>query len=43
MRTDYRAVFWEILRKQMGADPATVDQTFPGYSSLGLTELGILP
>jgi uncharacterized protein (DUF1501 family) len=43
MRTDYRAVFWEILRKHMGADPATVDQTFPGYSSLGLTELGILP
>ena len=42
MRTDYRAIFWEILRDHMGADPAKVDTVFPGYSSLGLTELGLI-
>jgi uncharacterized protein (DUF1501 family) len=40
--TDYRAVFWEILRDHMGADPGTVDTIFPGYSALGLEELGLL-
>ncbi len=40
--TDYRAVFWEILREHMGADPGNVDSIFPGYSSAGLTELGLL-
>ena len=42
MRTDFRAIFWEILRDHMGADPAKVDTVFPGYSSLGLTELGLI-
>ena len=41
-RTDYRAIFWEILRDHMGAAPATVDQVFPGYSGLGLTEVGLI-
>ncbi|RMF70844.1 MAG: DUF1501 domain-containing protein [Acidobacteria bacterium] len=40
-RTDYRALFWELLRDHMGADPATVDAIFPGYSSLGLDEPGV--
>jgi uncharacterized protein (DUF1501 family) len=42
--TDYRAVFWEILRDHMGANPADVDTIFPGYTSLGLgaQELGIV-
>ncbi|MFN7964793.1 MAG: hypothetical protein U0V87_03780 [Acidobacteriota bacterium] len=35
-RTDYRALFWEILRDHMGANPATVDTVFPGYTSAGL-------
>lgn len=39
--SDYRAIFWEMLRDHMGADPATADHVFPSYSSLGLTELGI--
>jgi uncharacterized protein (DUF1501 family) len=42
VRTDYRAIFWEILRDHMGADPAKVDLVFPGYSGLGLTELGFI-
>ena len=42
MRTDYRAIFWEILRDHMGAAAGSVDQVFPGYSSLGLTELGLI-
>lgn len=41
-RTDYRAIFWEILRDHMGADPAKVDTVFPNYSTLGLTELGLI-
>jgi uncharacterized protein (DUF1501 family) len=41
-RTDYRAIFWEILRDHMGADPARVDTVFPGYSGLGLTEIGLI-
>ena len=39
--TDYRALFWELLRDHMGANPSTVDQVFPGYSGLGLSELGV--
>ena len=42
MRTDYRAIFWEILRDHMGADPAKVDAVFPGYSGLGLQEVGLV-
>lgn len=43
-RTDYRSVFWEILRDHMGANPATVESVFPGYGSLGLPsqELGLI-
>ena len=43
-RTDYRAVFWEILRDHMGAPPAVVDAVFPGYTAAGLggQELGIV-
>jgi uncharacterized protein (DUF1501 family) len=42
LRTDYRALFWEILRDHMGADPATADTVFPGYTGLGLTEPGLI-
>jgi len=43
-RTDYRAIFWEILRDHMGAAPATVDSVFPSYTSLGIgsQELGLI-
>ncbi len=43
-RTDYRSVFWEVLRDHMGADPSGVDSIFPGYQSLGLAqgELGLV-
>ena len=41
-RTDYRAIFWEILRDHMGADPAKVNNVFPGYTGLGLTELNLI-
>lgn len=34
--TDYRAVFWELLRDHMGASPADVDMVFPGYTAQGL-------
>jgi uncharacterized protein (DUF1501 family) len=42
--TDYRAIFWEILRDHMGASPPTPDAIFPGYTSLGLAsqELGLI-
>lgn len=41
--TDYRAIFWEIMRDHMGALPSTVDDVFPGYTSTGLAgqELGL--
>ena len=42
MRTDYRAIFWEILRDHMGAAAGDADAVFPGYSSLGLAELGLI-
>ncbi len=35
-RTDYRSIFWEILRDHMGANPALVDTVFPGYTAGGL-------
>jgi hypothetical protein len=43
-RTDYRAVFWEILRDHMGASPAAADTVFPNYTALGLgsQELGLI-
>jgi uncharacterized protein (DUF1501 family) len=43
-RTDYRAVFWEILRDHMGANAAGVESIFPGYTALGLgsQELGLV-
>ncbi len=43
-RTDYPAVFWEILRDHMGAAPPAPDAIFPGYTSLGLPsqELGLI-
>ena len=34
--TDYRSVFWEILRDHMAANPATVDAVFPSYTALCL-------
>lgn len=44
MRTDYRAIFWEILRDHMGAAGSSVDTIFPGYTvqGLGAQELGIV-
>ena len=43
MQTDYRTVFWEILRDHMGALPGTANTIFPGYATLGLAqnELGL--
>jgi uncharacterized protein (DUF1501 family) len=43
-RTDYRAIFWEILRDHMGASPAAVEGVFPGYTAAGLDaqELGLV-
>lgn len=35
-RTDYRAIFWELLRDQMGALAGNVETVFPGYTALGL-------
>jgi uncharacterized protein (DUF1501 family) len=42
-RTDYRSIFWELLRDHMGANPSTLEKVFPGYTSLGLGagELGL--
>jgi uncharacterized protein (DUF1501 family) len=44
VETDFRAVFWELLRDHMGANPATVDAIFPNYTALGLgsQELGLI-
>ena len=39
-RTDYRAIFWEILRDHMGASPASVETVFPGYTAAGLGASG---
>ena len=42
-RTDYRAVFWEILRDHMGG-VSTPEAIFPGYTAAGLgaQELGLI-
>ena len=42
-RTDYRAVFWELLRDHMGAPANSVDSVFPSYTAMGLgsQELGL--
>ena len=44
VQTDYRSIFWEVLRDHMGADAAMVDTIFPGYTSaeLGRQELGLI-
>jgi uncharacterized protein (DUF1501 family) len=44
METDYRSIFWEILRDHMGAGPGTADLVFPSYTSSGLgsQELGLI-
>jgi uncharacterized protein (DUF1501 family) len=42
VRTDYRAIFWEILRDHMGADPGKAEAIFPGYDALGLEEAGLI-
>ena len=43
-RTDYRSIFWEVLRDHMGAVPAEVELVFPGYTAEGLAagELGLI-
>ncbi len=43
-RTDFRAIFWELIRDHMGASPATADTLFPAYTSSGLgsQELGLI-
>lgn len=42
--TDYRSIFWEILRDHMGAATGSVDAVFPSYTGLGLGsgELGFI-
>jgi uncharacterized protein (DUF1501 family) len=42
--TDYRAIFWEIMRDHMGALPTNVETIFPGYTAGGLAsqELGLI-
>jgi uncharacterized protein (DUF1501 family) len=42
--TDFRSVFWELLRDHMGAAPGSADLVFPDYTSLGLgsQELGLI-
>jgi uncharacterized protein (DUF1501 family) len=42
-RTDYRSIFWEILRDHMGA-AGSPDAVFPGYTAGGLPsqELGLI-
>lgn len=44
LRTDYRAIFWEVLRDHMGAAAGGVDTLFPGYTAGGLAaqELGLI-
>jgi uncharacterized protein (DUF1501 family) len=40
-RTDFRALFWEILRDHMGASVSSRETIFPGYGAAGLTELNL--
>ena len=41
---DFRSIFWEIMRDHLGASPASVEATFPGYTAQGLAsqELGFI-
>lgn len=43
-RTDYRSIFWEIMRDHMGAAPGSLETIFPGYTAAGLAaqEPGII-
>jgi uncharacterized protein (DUF1501 family) len=43
-QTDFRSIFWEVLRDHMGAPPAQVETHFPGYTAGGLAaqELGLI-
>lgn len=43
-QTDYRSVFWEILRDHMGAQAGSVDTVFPAYTAggYGAGELGFV-
>ncbi len=42
--TDFRTVFWEVLRDHMGAPAGSVENVFPGYTAAGLggQELGLM-
>ena len=42
--TDYRTVFWEMLRDHMEAPAGSVETIFPGYTAAGLAsqELGLI-
>lgn len=42
MRTDFRAIFAEVLRDLFAANPTQIDSIIPGYSALGLTELNCI-
>ncbi len=43
-QTDYRSVFWEVLRDHMGAGVGSLEGIFPGYTAAGLggQELGLI-
>ena len=43
-QTDYRSVFWEILRDHMGAQAGSADTVFPAYTAggYGAGELGFV-
>jgi hypothetical protein len=36
VRTDFRSIFWPILSDHMEASGVSVDNIYPGYTSLGL-------
>jgi uncharacterized protein (DUF1501 family) len=42
--TDFRAIFWEMLRDHMESDPGSRETVFPGYGAAGLPgqELGLI-
>ncbi len=44
VNTDFRAIFWEILRDHMGVGSVTVEEVFPGYTAAGIgaQELGLI-
>jgi uncharacterized protein (DUF1501 family) len=43
-RTDYRSIFWEIMRDHMGVGTGSLETIFPGYTAAGLAaqEPGII-